>query len=191
MNWIICASWPSMRAFQPVEGWQVMAVNNTWQLIPWADALYAGDRDWWNLYGMDAMRLQGEKWTRDEWSARRYRVQHIRGVMGDGLCTEPGAVHLGGNSGYQAVNLAYHLGAKRIILLGFDMRHDGKQVHWHPDHATQLNAPVSHIRAWIRHFEPMAADLKRAGVKVVNATPRSALPWFPMMRFNEAIRADW
>src|SRR5690606_27869932 len=98
-----------------------------------------------------------------------------------------GYVNSGGNSGYQAVNLAFHFGARRIVLLGFDMhRRDGG--HWHGEHHGMLSAPESHIAVWRREFDALAFDLKSEGVRVVNATEGSALECFPRMGLVEALR---
>lgn len=124
------------------------------------------------------MAFTRSKYTRDPRSAMLHRITLVESENGAGLCTRPGVVHIGGNSGYQAINLAYHLGAREIVLTGFDMRHIGGRAHWHRDHA-KMNAPALHLRVWIRQFEALARDLERAGVRVINATPGSALPWFP------------
>ena len=50
----------------------------------------------------------------------------------------------GNNSGYAAINLAVHLGAARIVLLGYDMGNDGKVSHFHegyPPNATAEGKP--------------------------------------------------
>jgi hypothetical protein len=72
--------------------WRVMAVNCTWRLVPWAHALYAGDREFWRAYGWQAQAFQGQKWTRDEFAASWFGLKRVRGLDGVGLCREPGAV---------------------------------------------------------------------------------------------------
>src|SRR5690606_34562647 len=169
------------------KSWRVMVVNCTFRLVPWADVLYAGDLQWWTRYGAEAAAFEGEKWTRDEIAAVRYGLLRVVRRDGRGLCREHAAVHTGGNSGFQAVNLAYHFGAHQIVLLGFDMhRRDGG--HWHGEHEGMLSAPEKHIAVWIRKFEALATDLSAAGVRVVNATDGSALECFPMAPLCEALR---
>lgn len=170
------------------RSWRVLAVNCTWQMVPWAAAMYAGDLDWWNRYGAGAAEFKGEKWTRDGMAAAKYRLRRVVKREGRGLCRERGAVHSGGNSGYQAINLAYHFGARQIVLLGFDM-HLQKGAHWHGDHEGMLNAPASHVAVWRREFEPLAFDLRHAGVRVLNATEGSALTCFPRVGLAEALRS--
>src|SRR5690606_3986112 len=186
-KWVICASGPSMLGVDLAllrrhRSWRVIAVNNTWELVPWADVLYAGDLQWWERYEERVRGFAGERWTCDIFAAFRYRLNRVTVRDGEGLCRDPGFVHSGGNSGYQAVNLAWHFGARRIVLLGFDM-HRNNGGHWHGEHVgmgrkNMLSAPPSHIAVWRRRFDAMARDLKEDGVKVVNATTGSALQCF-------------
>lgn len=189
-KWVIIASGPSMARIDMevvrASGWRVMTINNSWELAPWADAMYAGDLQWWERYG-DSVRFAGEKWTRDEHAAIRYQLHHIERESGAGLCQRRGRIHSGGNSGYQAINLAWHFGARRFALLGFDMhRKDGG--HWHGEHEGMLSAPASHIVAWRQELSLLAHDLRHLGCQVVNATPGTALTCFPCAPLNEALR---
>jgi hypothetical protein len=169
-----------------IRNCNVLAVNNTWELVPWARAMYAGDLAWWERYG--AMDFAGERWTRDETAAEMFGLRLVSARNDRGLCTDPWTVNRGGNSGYQAVNLAYHFGAKEIILLGFDLhRRDG--AHWHGDHGEgMVNAPESHIRKWRKAFRQLASDLWTAHVRVVNCTPGSDLKVFPRVALHKALR---
>lgn len=166
--------------------WRVLAVNCTWQLVPWAHALYAGDLQWWARYADTLCGFAGERWTRDEAAALRYRLRRVRIRDGQGLCRELGCVNAGGNSGYQAVNLAYHFGAQRIVLLGFDM-HRNSGGHWHEEHEGMLSAPATHMPVWRRSFEALAFDLKVEGVEVLNATEGSALTCFPRRSLRDCL----
>jgi hypothetical protein len=192
-KWVICASGPSMASvdldlLRRFRSWQVMAVNCTFRLVPWAAAMYAGDLQWWERYGAETAAFAGEKWTWDGMAAVRHKLRRVARRDGKGLCRARGAVNSGGNSGYQAVNLAYHFGARQIVLLGFDM-HRNEGGHWHGEHEGMLSAPALHMLAWRREFEPLALDLRHAGVQVLNATEGTALTCFPMVPLAEALRA--
>jgi len=163
----------------------VLAVNNTWELMPWATAMYAGDLAWWIKYG-DRCTFAGERWTSDPEAARRYGLRLVQLRNSPGLCRIPGHVNSGGNSGYQAINLAYHFGAKRIILLGFDM-HRKEGGHWHGEHDGMLSAPERHIEKWRAKMTILANDLREAGVIVINSTPGSALKCFRKQHLEDAL----
>lgn len=90
-------------------------------------------------------------------------------------------IHFGGNSGYQAMNLAYLFGAKKIVMLGFDMKlKNGKQHYFgqHPYHRAGQGPNEALFKAWTKNFIDMARDLKAEGVEVVNASRESAIDCF-------------
>ncbi|MBO6542298.1 MAG: hypothetical protein JJ939_12080 [Alphaproteobacteria bacterium] len=95
-----------------------------------------------------------------------------------GLCLKAPYIHRGANSGYQAINLAVHLGAAKIVLLGFDMQASDKP-HWHGFHPSGLNNPNQiNFDVWIRNFDAVPPFLARAGVDLVNCSRETALTCF-------------
>lgn len=84
------------------------------------------------------------------------------------------------------MNLAYVLGAKKMILLGFDMQETGGKSHWHGNHPGALNRH-SPYKSWIPNFERLARDLRDAGVDVVNATRETALNCFKKVNLEDAL----
>lgn len=205
---IICvASGPSLTAEQGFRistaglEWKVIAVNNTWQRVPMAHVLYAGDQNWWKHHHMHVReKFEGECWTQDRWSAHRYGLCHVRAVDEPGLCHDFGLVHSGGNSGYVAVNLAYHFGAREIVLVGYDMQLTYGMTHWHGDHPMGTGTlpevkwstgagseNIGRIGDWCDRFRAMAEDLMLANVRVRNASIETALPWFDRCTLEEAL----
>lgn len=87
-------------------------------------------------------------------------------------------INQGLNSGYQAMNLAYHFGATRMLLLGFDMQRTNGRSHWFGDHPGKLNVP-SPYDEFVKRFGPLAKDLDAQGVQVVNCSTSTALECFP------------
>jgi hypothetical protein len=185
----ILASGPSLTQAQcdAVRGkGKTIAINTTFALAPWADVLYACDGRWWDEY-IERVREEctGEFWTQDVNAAKKYGLKLIASASSPGL-GKGKFIHQGANGGYQAVNLAYLGGAKTIILLGFDMKATGGKKHHHGDHPSPMNTTLPYAR-WCAAFEQMAKDLKAEGVSVVNATPNSALKWFPKAALNELL----
>jgi hypothetical protein len=156
-----------------------IAINNAWQLAPWAAVLYAADQKWWT-WAHGAPAFAGLKYAIAPMEETKYPdVQVLRNTGPLGLEREPTGLRTGRNSGYQAVNLAVHLGAARILLLGFDMSPtpDGRQ-HWHAPHPDQTPSPYEYpqwLAAWPSLVEPLAA----AGVTVINCSRRTVLTTFP------------
>ena len=160
---------------------RVIVVNTTFLLAPWADVLYAADRQWWEIYDPQVeLRFGGERWTHDNpfhgkpWE----RAKRIYVERGRGLSRTSGKVISGGNSGYTAIGIAYEFGAKKIILLGFDMKYGpGGEVHWHGAHPQGLRQHPM-FTGWLERFPQLAADLRRAGVDVINCSRSTALDCF-------------
>jgi len=118
-------------------------------------------------------------WTQSERSAKKYGLRHWAGESRPGLGKSK--IHFGSNSGYQAINLAYLLGAKRIILLGYDMQREDNKAHFfgsHPYHKQSGGPTNALMRDWCLKFEQLAYDLHREGVEVINATRKTALTAF-------------
>lgn len=107
----------------------------------------------------------------------------------DQMRMEPvGTVGSGGNSGFQALNLAVQFGSRKIILIGFDMT-DRSGVHWYGRNRWPMsnNPDQSNFRRWIAAFERSTQFLNEIGASVLNASPLSALPCFPKMSLTEAL----
>lgn len=181
---IVCiAGGPSLTAAQVAHcrgRADVLVVNDGYRLAPWAKWLYACDYQWWNHHVARVRReFRGQCWTRDQDAARAFDLYYIESRDGAGLCRDPFAIYEGLNSGYQAINLAYHFGARRIVLLGYDMGATGN-THWFGEHPTDISscAGARSFDLFLARFPALAADLEAAGVDVVNCTPRTALTAF-------------
>lgn len=152
--------------------------------------MYACDITWWrHHFPRIATAFAGELWTVSEAARDHYGLRWIYGQEGGGLSPDPSYIHTGMNSGYQALGLAALFGARRIVLLGFDFCvGPGGRRHWHGDHPKTLgNAPPNNYGRWIRAMDALAADLKRAGVEVINASRKTALKCFPRRDLSEAL----
>lgn len=158
---------------------RVLVTNLTYQRFPAADALYAADGRFLKVH-LDDIRanFRGEVWTQDHVAAQELGVHWIHGKPGAGLSGKPDMIYHGGNSGHQQIGLAYLFGARRILLVAYDMSvsPDGRKHH-HPDHRKPLSN--GDMRVLVPHYEKMARDLEAAGVECVNCTgPNSAIPYF-------------
>jgi hypothetical protein len=82
------------------------------------------------------------KVTADRQAAARYGLQLVKVSEADRVCmAQAGVIGSGGNSGFQALNLALQFGARRVILVGFDLNLAGG-VHWH-GRTPRLNNPTA------------------------------------------------
>ena len=155
-----------------------MTVNTAYQMAPWAPVFYAGD---FLFHKVHNLRMRQHRmssiWTTDSTAAEQYGVNRWKGRNDVGLGET--MIHLNGNSGAQAINLAYLFGARKIVLLGFTMREiDGKK-HFHGDHEKPL-VQKQLFGEWVHKMSFVARDAKRLGVDIVNADPLSAMTCFRM-----------
>jgi hypothetical protein len=179
----VLASGPSMSqaAAEQVRaaGVPAIAINSTFRLAPWAWMLYAADIEWWQHKGnADARRFAGIKATCTTGVATCRDVpdmRYLRNSGAGGFDPQPDSVRTGGNSGYQAVHIAVHTGAARILLCGMDMH----GCHWHGPHPRDLRTTTADMyERWRARFGDLAKELKRCGVDVINVTPGSRLECF-------------
>lgn len=178
LTFCILASGPSLcrEDVEEVRQWQgprnkVIAINNCYQLAPWADAIYACDERWWQKYYPDVLdSCGGEFWTYYEVTAKRFGLKQWRPERS------------GGNSGYQALRLAVdHYGADRVILLGYDMQGG----HWHGDHGDGFPNPTTcNFKQWIGWLGRYSKETK---AEIINASRQTAVHCFPRMDIRSAL----
>ena len=173
--------------------WPVIACQDAYRLLPFADVLYGCDARWWNAHrGTD---FAGEKWSshnkRDAADdklevAEKYGINLVKGKHGKGFSTDPEFIHYGDNSGFQAINLAIIMGATDIVLVGYDMRHVEGKSHFFGDHPPGL-FQRNEYGSFTHHFEKAPAP---NGVTIINATPDSALKCYPMESLEDCLYSD-
>ena len=180
---VVCiATGPSLTAedVEYVRGKaRAIAVNNAYTLAPWADVLYGCDAQWWHWH-QGVTTFAGAKWSLDHSAWHTYRARYadvalLQKTGANGLEHSPTGLRSGRNSGYQAINLAVHYGAARIVLLGYDMQPSGGRSHFFGEHPNGSKSPYHHFRA---AFETLVKPLEKKGIDVVNCTRRSALTAF-------------
>ena len=137
--------------------------------MPWADALFAIDNEWWKRYRDDVIyRFSGKRYSSNNCS----QVEKVR-------------LETYGNSGAAAISLAAKIGAKRILLLGYDCKYadDGKR-HWHGDHPAGLGN-AKNIGNWIERFGQLAKDLRN--IEIINVSRETVLTCFPRQTLEQAL----
>ncbi len=189
---VVLASGPSLTVEQiaaaKASGHFTIVVSRTYQKMLDADVMYSGDYLFFKTYIADLRKtFKGKMWTQDSSTAARWPdVKRFRGGNREGLGKE--VININGNSGTQALNLAFLWGYKRIILLGFDMKLGPKgEKHHHPDHPAPCVQAMC-LSEWLHKLVPVARDLKNLKIDVLNATPGSALTLFPMVDWKEVLK---
>lgn len=109
----------------------------------------------------------------------------IAGAHREGFSLDPSVINFGSNSGFQAINLAIAFGAKRIVLVGFDMTASNGGTHFFGNHPKGLIQNANYER-FIPAFERAAKKLP-SDIKIINCTPNSALRCFPTADLTDVL----
>lgn len=113
----------------------------------------------------------------------RLRSHNLIGVSSEtaykeGLSEDTSCINTG-NSGYGALNLAYHFRPKKILLLGID----GTMGYFYTK--DQSNRPLTYLPTM---FESAVPQLTKAKIKVINGSVNSAVTAFPRFTVQESLK---
>jgi len=183
---VIIASGPSLTRDDCVRvqgaGHRIMGINNAYQICDDLDYLYGCDRDWWQKHeGVQDFKCK--KFSLEPSGFEDVTAMENDGF--DGLSFEWPKLRTGGNSGYQAINLAVLLGYRRIILLGYDMQQTNGKNHWHGDHVGMNNPGPDNFKRWIGAYDSLAVLVRGLGIDVMNATRETALTCFKKVALED------
>lgn len=140
-------------------------------MAPWADAVFAIDKAWWDTYinsvyqNFEGMKIIGNP------CPTGYNLTSVTNL----------GCH--GNSGIGAIALAILGGAEKVILLGYDCKVTNGKTHWHGKHPSHL-ADARRIDEWPALFEQFARNVT---IPVVNATVDTALKAFPRVKLEDVL----
>lgn len=188
---IIVATGPSAAEadLSRCAGYPLICVNDAYRLAPQGQALYAADGRWWDHHAELVWRdFPGALYCADRKACERYGLSFLTVDRRPGLSRKPGTLYAGGvvgNSGAQAINLAYLWGANRIVLVGFDMNDKGRG-HFFGEHPRGLTGTATRSM-FVKGMEGMAVELKREGVEVINTSMNSALPYWPKRPLDDSL----
>lgn len=179
--------------FSLLKGRRCIAINMAYRTVPHAEAVLFIDRRFWDWHAEGRIGDVGELLAhpgRRITVARNFshpKVETWRATGARGLDTAPGCLRLGNNSGYAAINLAVHLGARTVVLLGYDMSapegEEGKvyadNVHWHDGYPVKVRPGA--FGKMLPFFRSIKGPLDELGVRVINANEGSRLDVFDKM----------
>lgn len=174
-----------------LESRSVIVVNTTFRAAMWADVLYTNDDDWLDLYIEETKdEFQGRVICgHPDWRGDDY-VHHVPFDRdAEGLRSQkPGHIAWGMNSGGAAISLAAYLGARRIILLGYDQQWTGGEPRWHGRHPAGLQNQKPGFHRWAKWFTQAAIDADACGIQIVNASRATSLTCFPCVALEDALQ---
>lgn len=193
---IVCiGSGPSLTTQDIVEarrsGAILVAINNACFVCSGCDCLpdvlYAGDAQWWAWHRdvPDDLLPYYQFTLQPEAKAFRWTVRVLNWRLKDGIDHDPSRLATGGHGGFQAINLAVHLGARRIVLLGYDMQPGAfGEHHCHPEHPN-LHHPRYEVRKEV--YSTLLGPLQDLGITIRNASRETAITAIPRCTLAEAL----
>lgn len=175
--------------FDLIKDGHIIAVNNAYQLGDWVDVVWFGDARWYDWHREQLKSFDGLICHCANSVRSPVRLKRLQRGKSTGIERRPHSVAWNRSSGASAINLAYHLGAKTVVLLGFDMKRkivNGKpKNNWHEDHKTVTgNNPYPRF---LSVFPMIKKDAEALGLEIINCTPNSELKIFPMMSLEEFV----
>lgn len=180
---------PSLKNFdfRELHGSKSIAINKAFLFHSFADVLYWTDSRFYSWYKHDIDNYKGLKYSIKPGSQYTNDIKILKKGKPYGLERDPQMLAHGFNSGYAAINLAYHLGAARIILLGFDMANNGDESHFHDGYPSRGTSDRMYMDKFVPGFKQLKAELVQDNVQVYNASPYSKINDFPKISFQQAL----
>jgi hypothetical protein len=186
----VVAGGPSVREqnVAQLEGRNVIAVNSSYEIAPFAQFLVFGDKRWWIEHHPRLAEFQGRIVTPCKSAVPRQRLLCLRRADGRGLADDPSAVICGRTTTHAAINFAVHLGVKRIVLLGADMcRASDGRAHHHAEHPWPVREGC-----WaeqMEHLKHLVKPLRLRGIEVINTSQVSLIPttWWPKAKLEDCL----
>ena len=183
----------------PIHDRHVIGVNAAFLLGRWIDIVCWGDGSFYWKNKDELLKFRGLKVSfNHNTTNRRPGVVDVKYVERDnrhlmGLSTNRNMqVSWNKNTGAAAVNLAYHLGVKRVLLLGFDMSvNENRQQHWHAHYPSALKPRADRLLPFQKHlqsFKYISNDLQKIkGFEILNVNVDSNIPFFKKVRLEEVL----
>ncbi len=177
---------------EPIHDKNVIGINAAFLIGNWIKVLFFGDKGFFKKNQRAIRKFPNLKITCSNtnrtFEYQRAKVKFVsRNKSHDrGITTHPSKVSWNYNSGAAAISIAYSLGAKRIYLLGFDMKpnKDGK-THWHSAYKGRINDRV--FKRHLLGFPFIAKDAKKLNIEIINVNPDSAIEDFPKVNLKDIL----
>lgn len=181
------------------SGLTLFGMNHIWRYLDLNYFLACNPNYYHSQWDKGLKDAKAIKYTWDEGVSKRYNVKHIKGAWGKGFSKDPNILHYGHSSGFQLPGLAYNLGFRRLLLLGYDMsfsknynganRQSGSTPrHFFGEYPSDLQHWPTSIKngrfdALIKQFEEVKEI--NPDVEIINCCKTSAMKCFPFGRLED------
>lgn len=185
MRYFIVGGGPSLIGFdfRLLDNKKVIAVNKSFLELPNAEVLYFSDARFYHwmreFHNKEFSEFKGRKITA---ALKKYfptsnDLEFYKFTGTAGIDMRHGCLRSNNNSGAAALNLAAQLGAKEIVLLGFDMKFDGNKSHYHDGYPIKNRERL--FDNMLKYFDSMAEALRDLDIQIFNTSMSSAITCFP------------
>lgn len=202
--WNIARKWEGQPAFvigggtsvtmdmiESLRGRNVIAVNGSYHNAPWAPILFFADQRWWvrenQMHGDKLRAFKGLVATTSRQSIGKKLLRLKRVTPEEVLPERRDTVALRRTSLVSAMDICYHRGASKIILLGADNR-DGSdgRVHHHEEYPWPRPKNTWDVK--LDDLKKRAVAFERAGVPVFNCSPITTLSYWPTPPLEQVLK---
>ena len=189
--------------FSPIHGKHVIGVNAAFLLGIWVDMMFFGDSGFYRtnrkeiILNFNKLHISCSPRLKDDYKSERLKYIPRNNKKLYGITTKKDMVSWNKSTGACAINLAYHLGAKRIILLGFDMDLYENNRHWHKLYSYKhpSRKPKQGVRGTLktpfhRHLEAfphIRKDADKLGIEILNVSPLSKIEAFKKVELKDVL----
>lgn len=189
---------PYMKA---IHDRHVIGVNVAFLIGTWMDMMFFGDNGFLLKFQYDLAKFPKPRISCNSLTRKYLWIKTLDKQRGKpfGISDRNREVCWNSNSGGAVISLAAHLGAKRIFLLGYDMKLNGEgRQHWHGEYLRRKTKEEDmhqlkktkrlpfHIH--LKGFHAIAKDAERMGIEIVNVSPHSEITQFPKVTLKEALK---
>lgn len=192
--WSVPKMWPGATVFiigggpsvnkedlTPLSQHRVIGVNSAYRFGPEiVDILFFGDRVFLDKDDReDIRRFPGLKITFiDNVNSHQHGFLMLQRV-GGAISNNSKQLTWKSNSGGPAIDLAVLMGAKKVVLIGYDMKIDGDGKHNFHDVYDHHPQEKVYLDRFARVFPEKAAACRRLGVEVIDTSMEGLLDCFP------------
>lgn len=171
----------------------IIGVNVSFLLGDWVDICFFGDNSFFLKYEEALLKSKCLKVSCCEKSKTLGWIKFlpIDYTKRGRLTSDPTKISWNFNSGSASINLAALLGAKRIILVGFDMNMPTNQPHWHNEYKKgdlteqEKISRAQHFNQFLAPFPKIKKDLDTLGIEIYNTSLNSAIECIPKIPITE------
>ncbi len=185
---------PSLRGFDfsKLDGRNVLGCNEAFRIgYPTIQAMFFSDARWFVRVSRDLEKFgdRGGLIVCHEEALRFHNLPWLKTLRRKEYGLHKDAIGFGHNSGSSAINMALMLGAKRVLLLGYDCkRSEANHNNWHdyykPYHKSAFVPPFDRFRHGMNMISKQLPSVF-PGCEVINLTPDSALTAFPKAELEQ------